>query len=142
LCTPIRDIIKDSSIFNVPVLAEYAKEIVVQDPTAQEVDKITSCLEISNMGNDDLLIYYTEIRGIHEQVLAEQFTNYLKERHELVRLLNPVVIDASVAVCRWAAFFRYAKVKNPSNWKKFVKQVDGLTYDAPQVSTPIRFRYE
>lgn len=142
LCTPIRDIIKDSSIFNAPVLAEYAKEIVVQDPTAQEVDKITSCLEISNMGNDDLLIYYTETRGIHEQVLAEQFTNYLKERHELVRMLNPVVIDASVDVCRWAAFFRYAKVKNPSNWKKFVKQVDGLTYDAPQVSTPIRFRYK
>lgn len=86
---------------------------------------------------DDLLIFYFYQNPIPKIIRLTELTNALREKHELVRELNPIVIDAAVSTCQWAAFFRYAKKYHKKNWNTFVKQVKSLQYDAPAVYTPV-----
>ena len=76
----------------------------------------------------------------HKIIKLTELTNDLREKHELVRDLNPIVYDAAVTTCQWTAFFRYAKENYPQNWDSFVKQVGNLQYDAPEVYTPIKLK--
>lgn len=86
---------------------------------------------------DDLLICRFYQTMIHKIEKSARFTNIMKKRRDLVRDLNPIVYDAAVATCQWAAFFRYAKKYHKKSWNSFVKQVEKLQYDAPEVYTPI-----
>lgn len=137
ICLDVIDILKRYSIYDAPALAEYAKIIIAMDPYDSIALKIGNVFNFTNLGVDDILILHMDINGIHKPIFAEQLTNYLKENRYLVRLLNPIVIDAAKTTCQWAAFFRYAKQKNPNNWKSFLKQINTLKYDAPIVRTPI-----
>lgn len=72
-----------------------------------------------------------------KQVVNDVITNHLKERHDLVRRLNPIVYQEVDDICQWAALFRYIKTNKPSAWGKFVTQVNEIKPDAPSVKTPI-----
>lgn len=72
------------------------------------------------------------------QVSADDITNNLRDKPELVRNLNPIVYQEVDDICQWSALFRYIKVKNPSAWAKFVSQVNSATPEGPAVRTPIR----
>ncbi|MBR3578079.1 MAG: hypothetical protein IKN98_04795 [Bacteroidales bacterium] len=63
--------------------------------------------------------------------------SFMKEHYDWLYEMNPVVMDATVTVCQWSAFFRYAKKYFPNNWKIFLKQVREFKDDAPEVYTPI-----
>lgn len=137
-CSEIKEIIKDSSIYDAPALAYYARLLIDMNPTDSILKKIEKSFEFTTFSIDDLLIYHIDRYGIRKSVFAEGLTHYLKENPSLVYYLNPLVIDAAQKTCQWAAFFRYAKMKNPKNWNTFVKQVRQLKYDAPEVFTPIQ----
>jgi len=139
LITKYIKIMNENSIYNVPALVEYKYQII-RAATDPKVNSYANPYRRISPGNDELLIYYIFTKGVFEPVLLSDMTDYFKDNSDMVNDLNPVVIDAAVATCQWAAFFRYAKTKNPDNWKSFVKQVKSLQYDAPKVYTPIRIK--
>ena len=137
----VRKIINDSSIYDAPALAAYAKALMELFPTDSALININNLFNFTTFNTDDLLIYHINRNGIRKAVFAEGLTNYLRENNSLLYYVNPIVVSAAQKTCQWAAFFRYAKMKNPSNWVKFVKQVSKLKYDAPKVYTPINIEY-
>ena len=102
---------------------------------AEYENKLTKSTQYPSF--DDLLICQFYQTMIHKIEKSARFTNIMKKRRDLVRDLNPIVYDAAVATCQWSAFFRYVKENYPQNWDSFVKQVEKLQYDAPEVYTPI-----
>jgi len=60
----------------------------------------------------------------------------------MIYFINPIIFEASYKVCRWSAFFRFAKQNYFNEWTVFKGQVEKLKYDAPIVQTPIDFDYE
>lgn len=137
----IKEVIKDSSIYDSPALSEYARVLFTKNPSDSILISIGKLFELTTFSIEDLMIYHINRNGIRKAVFAEGLTAFLKENNELVYLLNPIVVRASQNTCKWSAFFRYVKAKNPRNWKSFVKQVASLRYDAPKVYTPIRLEY-
>lgn len=92
---------------------------------------VTGCIIIPSIHIQSVVIK-------RKQDVLLGLTNWLKENDSIVFNINPTVVTAAQATCQWAAFFRYAKMKNSKNWNTFVKQVKQLKYDAPDVYTPIR----
>lgn len=118
-----------TDIYDIVLRSEYYKKL-------EELDgNPTDKLNFPTF--DDLLIYYFYQLHIYKIIKLTELTNALREKHELVRDLNPIVVDAAVSTCQWAAFFRYAKKRHNKNWNTFVKQVKSLRYDAPAVYTPV-----
>lgn len=72
------------------------------------------------------------------QVSANEVTNELIKRPELIRQLNPIVYQEVDDICHWSALFRFVKTSNLSAWTKFVSQVNAATPEGPAVKTPIR----
>ena len=66
-----------------------------------------------------------------------------KTGRNLIRDVNPLVIDESEIACQWSALFRYVKEKNSDNWKLFVEKVSSLNDEMldnmPFIWTPIHF---
>ena len=54
----------------------------------------------------------------------------------MLRVINPAVWDAAVNVMRYAAFFRYCKQKNPTQWRVFMAQIKKAPALQPPVITP------
>lgn len=73
---------------------------------------------------------------------ADEITDSLRNKPELVRSLNPIVYSEVDQICQWSAFFRYVKEKSPTAWRKFVAQVSAARIDAPTVQTPISEKQE
>lgn len=71
--------------------------------------------------------------------ISKQTTEYFKENRDLIYMINPIVFDAAEKVCQWSAFFRYIKECYKDEWKSFVRDVNLLNSNAPEVKTPIRF---
>lgn len=60
----------------------------------------------------------------------------LSSEPEMLRAINPAVWDAGANLIRYAAFFRYAKQRNPSNWRTFMLQIKRAPKLEPAVKTP------
>jgi len=119
---------KDKKFFRPYLLAKYVKD---NYETNTNLDFPTF---------DDLLIFYFYQNPIPKTIKLTELTNALREKHKLVLNLNPIVYDAALTTSQWAAFFRYAKKYHKKSWNSFVKQVEKLQYDAPEVYTPINLK--
>jgi hypothetical protein len=64
-------------------------------------------------------------------------TNALKNQSDLLKEINPVVINAVKATAEYAAFFRYMKFNHPSTWKTFLASIDEVAIH-PAVKTPTK----
>jgi hypothetical protein len=66
---------------------------------------------------------------------------YLSEAFDknwpMLKHYNPQVFNTVETICRWAALFRYVKMRHPDNWMVFVsKTAKRPINDAPAVKTP------
>lgn len=84
----------------------------------------------------DVLIE-AQIMNFSKSVSADDITDDLRAKPELVRALNPVIYEEVDDICQWTAFFRYVKSVNPSSWSTFVEKVNQADYETPAVTTPI-----
>ena len=83
--------------------------------------------------------FYKQNKNNYDFVFKEKLTESLRRHWNEIYEMNPVVMDAVLNTCQWAAFFRYAKLNFPENWHSFLMQVKSLQYDAPKVLTPVGY---
>lgn len=73
------------------------------------------------------------------QETIEFFKN--KEGRDIIRDINPLIIDESECICQWSALFRYVKKSNPENWADYVEKInllnDNIPNNMPNIWTPI-----
>jgi peptidoglycan hydrolase CwlO-like protein len=62
-------------------------------------------------------------------------THALKSQPNLLKELNPVVVNAVHTTARYASFFRYLKFNHSQTWKKFLTSIANVTI-RPAVKTP------
>jgi len=62
-------------------------------------------------------------------------THALKNQHDLLKNINPVVVKAVYTTAEYASFFRYIKSNHPQTWKKFLTSIANVTI-LPAVKTP------
>ena len=62
-------------------------------------------------------------------------TNALKNQPDLLKNINPVVINAVHTTAGYASFFHYIKFNHPQTWKGFLKSIANVTI-RPAVKTP------
>jgi len=78
--------------------------------------------------------------GIKFTVLNQYSTTFNENNWELLKKFNPLVYSTAENIAQWAAFFRYVKKTNPTNWNSFVGKISGRTVkDAPQTDTPTTY---
>ena len=62
-------------------------------------------------------------------------THALKNQPDLLKEINPVVVNAVYTTAGYASFFRYIKFNHPQTWKKFLTSIANVTI-RPAVKTP------
>jgi hypothetical protein len=62
-------------------------------------------------------------------------THALKNQPDLLKKINPVVVNAVHTTAEYAAFFRYLKFNHPQTWEKFLTSIAHVTI-RPAVKTP------
>ena len=62
-------------------------------------------------------------------------THALKNQPDLLKEINPVVVNAVHTTAGYASFFRYLKFNHPQTWKKFLTSIANVTI-RPAVKTP------
>ncbi|MGV7227238.1 MAG: hypothetical protein ACQ9IQ_01140 [Nitrospirales bacterium] len=62
-------------------------------------------------------------------------TNALKNQPDLLKNINPVVVNAVHTTAGYASFFRYIKSNHPQTWKNFLTSIANVTI-LPAVKTP------
>ena len=78
--------------------------------------------------------------GIKFTVLNQYSATFNENNWETLKQFNPPVYSTAENIARWAAFFRYVKKTNPTNWNSFVEKISGRTVkDAPEVDTPTAY---
>jgi hypothetical protein len=60
---------------------------------------------------------------------------WLDSQNPQLRSINPAVWDNAVTTSRYAAFFRYVKLRNPEGWRAFVRQISTVV-PPPDIQTP------
>jgi hypothetical protein len=70
-----------------------------------------------------------------EVVQLTELGDFVNNRIELVRKINPNVWAAARTVMRYAAFFRYCNENAPADWQAFARRVSSISAQ-PAVSTP------
>lgn len=102
------------------------------------VDKYVDHIsEPENTDKQNAEEFLEQIMNCSKSVSADDITDDLRARPELVRALNPVIYEEVDDICQWTAFFRYVKSVNPSSWSTFVEKVNQADYETPAVTTPI-----
>lgn len=84
--------------------------------SAQNFGKLIN--EYMTPKNNNFDVVY--VRTISEQIVANP---------SLIRDINPLSYDCTRKVMRFAAFFRYCKIMNRSNWDSFKSNVENLSID-------------
>jgi hypothetical protein len=91
---------------------------------------ITKLNELNHLPDED-------IKG-NSQTLDDFSASFNKRNWDLLKQYNPLVYSAVENTSHWAAFFRYIRLTNPSNWVLFLKKVENTSnISAPVVKTPI-----
>ena len=62
-------------------------------------------------------------------------THALKNQPDLLKEINPVVVNAVYTTAGYASFFRYIKFNHPQTWKKFLTSIANVII-RPAVKTP------
>ena len=78
--------------------------------------------------------------GIKFTVLNQYSATFNKNNWKTLKQFNPPVYSTAENIAQWAAFFRYVKKINPTNWDSFVEKISEQTVkDAPAVDTPTSY---
>ncbi len=79
--------------------------------------------------------FFWEPANKGDQVIPKKTLNdLLKKAWPTIKKANPLVIESMERSFRTVAFFRFQKQKSPSNWARFVQQLNGLTLE--KIPTP------
>lgn len=84
---------------------------------------------------DNLLIPLLVYMDAHQVEHLRQYSKAVSDRTDLIHGINPLVWDAATATMRYAAFFRYCKSANRTNWDHFIQQIDSVSF-GPAAETP------
>lgn len=79
---------------------------------------------------------YRQAKGLEPPIVeVRSLTDYLKDKREVLRKVNPHLYDEINDTMRYAALFRYVKANNPSSWKAFHAQIKDRVPE-PSIVTP------
>lgn len=76
-----------------------------------------------------------EQQAYKKVVSLTTLNKFVNSRLSMVKAINPVVWDAATVTMRYAAFFRYCKAQNATNWQEFLERVRAVRVE-PAVETP------
>jgi hypothetical protein len=72
---------------------------------------------------------------VTEVIKTDKLNIKFKNRIELVKNINPMIYDTANKTAQWAAFFRYVREKNPTNWDKFISNFENV--DVQDIEIPV-----
>lgn len=142
LCTEFKSMEEKISYDDYPILTEYA---ILMGKAAPDDSLATSIAHNAlkfGLTYERYIIEYLYDKRIPAVKEASALTSYFKDNPAMIYFINPIIFEASYKVCRWSAFFRFAKQNYFNEWTVFKGQVEKFKYDAPIVQTPIDFDYE
>ena len=96
---------------------------------------LLSAAELNEIWEDAVIEKISQQPAYMKVVHLETLSNFVNERIEIVRDINPTVWDAATTVMRYSAFFRYCRENDPAAWQAFLGRVSTLAI-RPVVKTP------
>lgn len=122
----------EARLWSMVLIANYMGEDFVWD--------IFMPLADFKLSNDDIFKTLLAIHTHPYTELLHGLTEKLKSNWGVVYMLNPIVYDCAIDVCRWSAFFRYIKENHVETWNNFVNLVNFSPGDKISVVTPVDFK--
>jgi hypothetical protein len=120
------------------LLQQAAAAIRQAEGGSTELDALlplASAAELNELWEEALIEKIRQQPAYMKVVPLEKLSNFVNERIEMVRDINPSVWDAATTVMRYSAFFRYCKENDPAAWQAFLGSVNALAI-RPAVKTP------
>lgn len=131
-------VLQETEIIPAITATQIIKSLNVKNATPQQT-KMSRRSILNQQSENELieqLITLKLLGNIQQAKHLSELSEKVSGEVKMIRQINPEVWDAGTVVMRYAAFFRYCKQKNPTQWNLFMRQIKRASALQPPVITP------